>query len=325
MNKKAILIGYGSVGKKHLENLEMNGYSVDICEVNLKLISKLKKQDYFVKNKLNKFKKNTYELAVIASWGPDHFQHFKDLTELKVKKIIIEKPLCASEVQIKSILKISQKKKIKFVVHHKRKYNDIQKNIIKIFNLYKDVPYSAFVHGGSTCSITTGIHFLSLVCEIFDEIPYSVYSDIINDKINPRHEKLGYWSGTSIYYFKKKKFFTISNTNQSPIKNTLSIYGKKIRVDLIGNKIFYGKIKKKIKKITNHQLVEANQFNFNINKNYYREMLKRLDNTKTKEMRFNGLVMKTILRGLCSSLLKKKVNISTNMKQNLFKKNWPVS
>ena len=54
-------------------------------------------------------------------------------------------------------------------------------------------------------------------------------------------------------------------------------------------------------------------------------MLKRLDNTKTKEMRFNGLVMKTILRGLCSSLLKKKVNISTNMKQNLFKKNWPVS
>ena len=94
MNKKAILVGYGSVGKKHLENLEMNGYSVDICEVNLKLISKLKKQNYFVKNKLNKFKKNTYELAVIASWGPDHFQHFKDLTELKVKNNYRETTLC---------------------------------------------------------------------------------------------------------------------------------------------------------------------------------------------------------------------------------------
>ena len=254
MNKKALLIGYGSVGKKHLQNLETNGYSVDICEINLNTLVSLKKKKYFVEKKVSKFKENIYDIAVIASWGTDHFKHFRQVVEiLKVKKLIIEKPICASEEQVNQMLKISRVNKVKFVVHHKRKYNNIQKNIIKIFNNNKDIPVSAYVHGGSTCSITTGIHFLSLVCDVFKEIPKSVFSDISDDKINPRHKKLGYWSGTSIFYYSKNRFLTISNTNQSPIKNTLSIYGKKIQVDLKGNKIFFGSINKKVNKITNHQ------------------------------------------------------------------------
>ena len=88
MNKKALLIGYGSVGKKHLQNLETNGYSVDICEIDLSTLANLKKKKYFVEKKVSKFKENVYDIAVIASWGPDHHKHFREVVEiLKVKKL----------------------------------------------------------------------------------------------------------------------------------------------------------------------------------------------------------------------------------------------
>lgn len=326
MNKRALLIGYGSVGRKHLENLEKNGFKVDICETNKKKQKELKKKNYIVYGDLPKFKKLYYQVATIASWGPDHYKHFLYCANiLKVKYIVLEKPMCASELQIKKILDIVKRKNIKFVVHHRRKFNNIQDSISKIFFRFKDKPIFAQVHGGSTCSITTGIHFLSLVCEIFKEIPKSVFSDIKDDKINPRHKNLGYWSGTSIFYFSKKKYLSISNTNRSPIKNTLILYGKKLRVDLEGNKIFFGKIGKKLKKVTNHQLVERNFLNNKINNNHYKLMLNRLRNISVKEMEFNAQVMKAILRSLISSKYKKNISMSLKLGKILERKKWPVS
>ena len=115
----ALIIGAGSVGKKHIKNLLKYNYKLIICDISNKSLDDAKKlanEAILIKNlkELDKEIINRIKIGVISSWGTDHHKSFKELSKLNIKKIILEKPLAASEKEVDDILKLAKKKKIKF-------------------------------------------------------------------------------------------------------------------------------------------------------------------------------------------------------------------
>ena len=87
---KVLLIGYGSIGKRHFEILNSLAHitSIDIVtkqEVkNTKVFSKLSKVKYI----------NSYDYFIIASQTSKHYEQLKTIcAQVKNKKILVEKPL----------------------------------------------------------------------------------------------------------------------------------------------------------------------------------------------------------------------------------------
>lgn len=112
----AAVIGMG-IGQKHLEAIdEFNGSKVKtICEKNNKKIQILKKK-YPKKNITSKeddiFLDKEINLVSIASYDNYHFDQILKCFKYK-KNVIVEKPMCLNQDQLKTIYKLSKKKKIK--------------------------------------------------------------------------------------------------------------------------------------------------------------------------------------------------------------------
>ena len=63
-----------------------------------------------VKSSLADVKKETYDLGVIASSSEAHFENAKFAISLGIKNILIEKPVCINEKQLKSLVSLQKKK-----------------------------------------------------------------------------------------------------------------------------------------------------------------------------------------------------------------------
>ena len=78
--KIALVVGCGSIGKRHIENLINCNFFV--IGFDREVINKIKNDNFiFVKN-LNYLNKENFEkisLCVISTWGPSHYQYFEYL------------------------------------------------------------------------------------------------------------------------------------------------------------------------------------------------------------------------------------------------------
>ena len=132
---KVGLIGMG-IGIKHLEAI--NGYRnckvISILEKNKKKILLLKKKykniNFFTNEKLF-FSENDFDLISIASY--DEF-HYKQVIQAIKKNchIIVEKPVCLTQYQLKKIYKeLKLKPKIRFTSNLVLRKNSLFKAIKK--------------------------------------------------------------------------------------------------------------------------------------------------------------------------------------------------
>lgn len=144
MKKQVLVIGYGSIGKRHVRNLLELGI---IPYVLTKYPDKANVN--FIKD-LAVIKNRKIEYCIISSPTARHLSDFKDCLSLKtdkIKNILIEKPLEASFFKAKEIKNIAVKYDFNVFVSYNlrfiRRFDIIKKFIKKYKNTIKIVEVTA--------------------------------------------------------------------------------------------------------------------------------------------------------------------------------------
>ena len=98
---QALLIGYGSIGKRHLQQLVKRCEWVFVIDPFLPASLQIEQRTQFFRN-FEDFRKATTsadnstaipDVAVIANWGPDHYASIVQLQKLGIRKFLVEKPV----------------------------------------------------------------------------------------------------------------------------------------------------------------------------------------------------------------------------------------
>tara|TARA_B100002019_G_scaffold293510_1_gene321756 strand:- start:1370 stop:2368 length:999 start_codon:yes stop_codon:yes gene_type:complete len=147
-----LVVGVGSIGRRHIENFSKHFDNIDIAEINDERIFNAKK-DYNIRNSFNNYinalENERYDAIAITT--PPHIH--LDIAQAAVKKdvnLFIEKPLGISSVGWESLAQdVKQKKLIGFVAYCHRfiPYTKKLKNIIDSEALGK--PLHANIRWGS--------------------------------------------------------------------------------------------------------------------------------------------------------------------------------
>jgi hypothetical protein len=226
--KSAILYGCGSIGKLHLAELDRFCQKLTVIEKRAEVREKIEIQ---YGPKLRSFKSvqevtdNDFDVAVISTWGPDHLEHFEDLSELKPKFVLFEKPLESSLVKIDRIEEKIQKMGIPAAVNFQLRFSPLRKRLLNLLqgNKYGDIT-NISITGGAKCMATSGIHWLDLVSSLLAEQPNSVIADLDFKQINPRAKDLVFIGGVSVWRYSQDKTLTIDFSNHSYSDLTMNVY-----------------------------------------------------------------------------------------------------
>lgn len=200
---RAGLIGTG-IGEKHLQAIDgyRNCKVVSILETNKKKTLYLKKKYKninFYNNEKSFFSENSLNLISIASYDEFHFKQIMQSIKKRLH-IIVEKPICLTEEQLKKIYKaLKLNPQIYFtsnlVLRKNSLFNKIKKKIkpSEIYHLEASYLWGRkqklFEWRSKTkkYSLTLGatIHILDLVCWLLNSRPISVITKI-NNKITKK-------------------------------------------------------------------------------------------------------------------------------------------
>lgn len=250
MNKIALLIGAGSVGKKHLTILSEQFQKIFVVDPdqNIKIyIEKLRASSiitYLPNLESNNFSEVPY-LAIIANWGPDHFKYIKQLSDLGVKNFIIEKPVADSFFELDQIKKIKVENNLNIKTNLSLLYSNLPKllNKLQMEHLLGE-PLGLYVNGGAKCISTIGIHWLGLTNSIFHSRPKYVNATLKSENINPRNKNLVYLEGTAVWSYERDRYLVVSFINSSHIEMKCSILYENARIDIEGEILTLKKISK---------------------------------------------------------------------------------
>ena len=232
--KYGLVVGLGSVGKMHAKALSKYVEKLIIIDLdinNKKWASENISNVHSFHLNINDLKINEADakvsVAIISTWGPDHFASFKFLVGRKFNRIICEKPLANSIYRGKQMMKIAEKNDVRLLYGITRRYTGFAKSIDKIFKSYcGDEVLFISITGGAQCAITTGIHWFDLATELINESPLEVFATLKDSEINPRNSDLGFWEGVITWKFRNSKFVNMVYSNSSFGRTKIQIYGK---------------------------------------------------------------------------------------------------
>jgi len=238
--RSAILLGLGSVGKKHLQKLLLIFEEIFVidpdhnAEKYLSTIEQPSKVNY-VSELGHLALSGLPELAVIANWGPDHFESFMKLSNIGIKNFIIEKPTTDSFLELDGINNLCKEKKLNLKTNLSLIYSNLPKvlNDLQTDNVLGE-PVAIHVYGGAKCVSTIGIHWLALATNLFGVRPNLVTASLETDFINPRNPKLKYLEGTASWSYSDKRYLVVSFINSSHIELKCSIMYKKAVIEIEG-------------------------------------------------------------------------------------------
>ena len=239
--KSGILYGCGSIGKRHLAELDQFCEKLIVIEKNIEVKERIGAQ---YGKKLRVFKSveevtdKDFDVAVISTWGPDHLEHFEDLTELKPKFVLFEKPLESSLVKIDRIQEMIQIMGIPAAVNFHLRFSPLRERLLNLIkgNNYGDIT-NISIAGGAKCMSTNGIHWLDFVSSILGEQPKSVFADLDFKNINPRAKNLNFIGGVSVWRYSQDKTLTIDFSNRSYSDLRMDIYFERAVFNYLGGEI----------------------------------------------------------------------------------------
>jgi len=105
---KALVIGYGSAGKRHIQNLsDLSGFTITVC-THRKIDNFLKKRKCIVTKNLNIYNSENFDFAIIANESNLHVKTALILARNKIP-FILEKPLSHTINDVKKLTSLIKK------------------------------------------------------------------------------------------------------------------------------------------------------------------------------------------------------------------------
>lgn len=241
---KAIIIGYGSIGKVHADYLKDYVNSIIVVDPIVKNLSKkIEVKNYpspkfFESIDLLDLKISEDDIFVVSNWGPDHYSTIEKIIDLGAKKIVLEKPCADSLKELDHLKLIANSTQCKIVVNHYWYHLNLGNRINALASsLGLGEVVAIWITGGARCISTAGSHWINLANQIYKANPLSIFSSSRDGKINPRNKMLAYYDGIFSFEYANFKRLSISLTNLSSISGKIEIYWRDASAELIGEKI----------------------------------------------------------------------------------------
>lgn len=220
-----VIIGYGSIGKRHARTLASLGASLAIVNRGDAVRAKAKK-DYpsaRVVGRLEELDTAGFQwrsaAAVIATWAPSHADLFHALADRGVRRILCEKPMAASVAQASGVARRAEREGIWLGLNHTLRYARFAPALRRLAKKHElGEPVLVVVEGGAACLSTNGVHWIDFVSELFKTDPVRVVSTVRGDPINPRSKDLFIYGGTAVWSFSGDRDAMISFNNKSSLK-----------------------------------------------------------------------------------------------------------
>jgi hypothetical protein len=201
---QAILIGLGSIGKRHLQQLEKRCQRVVIIDPYASEPTQIGSGAQFFRS-LESYKeisapelsaKRIPDVAVIANWGPNHFGTVLELRELGISKFLIEKPLASRYSELEKLESMAASQDIQVWSNFHLRHDETT-DFLREFIAKKGLgsPCLMTVSGGAKCLATTGIHWIDYFLLFSEELAFEIQSRIQVDRINPRSQDLSFLEG----------------------------------------------------------------------------------------------------------------------------------
>ena len=249
MNKiNSVIVGFGSIGKKHLEQHLRFSDHISIVDPRKipqsEIIEAQKMASIECYANISKIPKNIkFEYATISNWGPDHLATIKLLSNIGIHKFILEKPAVDSLKEIEQLRRLRDSNGLKILSHFQLSSSKIIELISCLqSNLFIGKPKLIVVSGGVKCLATVGIHYVDLANILFKNRPVKVNANLNNDFINPRNAKFLYLDGSINYEYPGKEYLSLNFSNQSHISDQLMIYFESYLAKVENNEIIVSKI-----------------------------------------------------------------------------------
>jgi predicted dehydrogenase len=250
-NSTALLVGCGSIGKKHLQEMLSLFDHVTVVDINEEALAWAQAEGgakvstaTSLDSVLADF--SPYDVATVANWGPDHVPTIRALQAKGQKNFVVEKPLSDSIADARDILGEVERAGGKLWINLTRRFSGLPAGILRVAaeqNLgeLKGVT----VTGGARCIATNGIHYLDLATVLFGSSPLSVTADLETQNINPRHESLAFYEGSVNYNYEGGKRFSCVFLNQSAVTENVRFYWRDAEGEMMPNGDFALRIRNK--------------------------------------------------------------------------------
>jgi predicted dehydrogenase len=226
-----VLVGYGSVGRRHARVLA--GLAPSLTIVEAKELGRAQAQadhpSALVVESLDALDGHgvSWEsaLAVVATWGPSHAPLFHALADRGVRRIMCEKPLASSVALANGMVCRALRDGIALAVHHYIRYSGLAPALRRLADEHGlGEPAAVRVEGGASCLLTNGVHWLDFASDLFGATPVRVVSTARGEAINPRSPDLMLYEGTAAWTYADGREATISFSNRSSVALTARVY-----------------------------------------------------------------------------------------------------
>jgi len=260
-----VLIGLGSIGKRHLESLIKlkHKYKIYLIDKNLETLEFCKKKickninihNFFFLNKISNLPR-FIDLAIIATNADKRREVVEKLIyRASIKYIIFEKIAFQSITDFKKIIYFLNKKGIKSWVNCPRRIFPIYKKLKKEVN---GKPLVMSIEGNNWGMASNSVHFLDLLSYLIEENKFYLVNSNLDKKIYRSKRKSFYEFGGK--FIIKSLYGSIIMFRDDMIGNNK----QNITIDLKGKKFLINEEKRIIKKFDNKKMRLTKQIKFEV-------------------------------------------------------------
>ena len=324
-NKKAIIIGFGGMGRRYLKALNNLKIQVNyICDSKRKDISQ--KNIIFEKNYKKLLNVNADVVCIVANTTV-RFKILKDfIMNSKIKNIVTEKPLSCSLNESYLINKLIKKFKKRLIINSYRPYLKNYIQIKKIAKKNNENFKSVIINSPLAGLGNMGSVFFDLGIFFLGKNIRSIFCKIDNTNTpNPRGKNFKDPGGYGLINFSNNKrlLFDMSEDTGLPYIITIKTQNLEFIIDEINNSFTYKKRPKKMKtKPLNYYLFKPELYKLPIYEKYNpikftQITLKNIFKKNFKSNLFESIsVMKMIIGCHISSLQNIELKFKILKKQN---------
>jgi predicted dehydrogenase len=170
----AIVIGYGSIGKRHARIVNDMVTSMIILDKKeeVRKQAKLDHPEWIVAANLEDLENLEFvnwerAYATIATWDPSHAIIYNRFADLGVKKILCEKPMASSVYDAYKIKCRAEREDILLSVNQYIRFSNYTKSLTHFCTQHKLGEIElVLISGGAACIATNGIHWIDLAMQL---------------------------------------------------------------------------------------------------------------------------------------------------------------